>query len=77
MCFDATIRDSGTIGVPLTDGAVFRGGVGFGGGYGRVCEMLCPHLSGPLPKSLKKFREFSEQNRNHQKFFAVLEALTH
>ena len=54
----------------LGRGRIFEEGGGFGGGYGRVCEMICPHLSGPLPESLKFFREFSEQNRNHQKFFA-------
>jgi hypothetical protein len=64
-------------GTPATNGSLSLTvrffGVGGGlvavtGGYVRCYARAA---QGPFDKSLKKFREFSEQNRDHQKIFAA------
>jgi hypothetical protein len=55
--------------VPLTDGAVFRGGVGFGGNYGRVCEMLYPRRAGTLRQKFQKIQRIFRTKSQSPKIF--------
>jgi hypothetical protein len=66
---DLTMRDSSTNGSLSLTVRFFGVGVGFGGNYGRVCEMLYPRRAGTLRQKFQKIQRIFRTKSQSPKIF--------